>query len=66
MKTFNKTYLPEFIVYNKKKYDKIIQKTDLHLYKSIICIKVLSRNLKNKTDLFNQQYKPTVWYFTIK
>lgn len=32
--------------------------------KSVVAVKVLSKQAKGKTDLFNQPYKPTTWIFT--
>lgn len=77
MKTFNRTSLPESIVYNGKVYKcdakasalvsgkKVFSLGELGLIdKSVIFVNVLSKNLKNKTDLFGQPYKPTTWIFT--
>ena len=70
MKTFNKTFLPKEIKYNKKIYvcdhdltiDKIFEKGK-EIPKGYIKVLVLQRNLKGKTDAFNQPYKPSVFYF---
>ena len=57
MKTIKRTFLPEYIKYNKKLYIKG-EKTD-----ESIKVEVLNKNLKEKTDLYGHNYKPTVWYF---
>ena len=75
MKTFNKTYLPEFINYNGLKYTLEQSCTnergakydlmDLNCKgKKVIQCNVLSKNLKGKTDLWGRPYKPTIWLFT--
>ena len=77
MKQFNKTYLPEYIIYNRNKYtleqscaNQNSAKYDLMDLnckgKKVIQVNVLSRNLKGKTDFFNQPYKPTIWLFTFQ
>lgn len=58
MKTFNKTSLPESIKYNNKTYVYSVEKTV-----NSIQVNVLNRNLKGKTDLYGNQYKPTKHYF---
>jgi hypothetical protein len=77
MKTFNKTSLPKFVNYNKRQYvcnfdlssKKILQSitSDLDILKQsgkkVIFVNVLSRNLKDKTDLHGRQYKPSQWIF---
>lgn len=57
MKTINRSYLPEFIKYNGKKYI-YGEQTD----KSIKVL-VLSTALRKKTNICGNYYKPTVHYF---
>lgn len=77
MKTFNRTSLPESITYNGKVYKVDIEASSAIMgknwfsldtlglvNKNCICVNVLSKNLKGKTDLFGQPYKPTTWIFT--
>lgn len=65
MKIFNRTYLPEFILYNKKRYVKDVSVSTYHMLgnkpdlKGCIMVKVLSLNLRGKLDLHQQPYKPT-------
>lgn len=81
MKTFNKTYLPEEIVYNGLTYKPNTAVSNLTIqniklsdyvnvlksngYNLVLC-NVLSKNLKGKIDLHNQPYKPTQWIFIAK
>jgi len=77
MKTFNRTYLPSEIKHNNEVY-KLEQSScnensskydvmDLMCQgKKCIRVNVLSRNLKGKTDLHGQPYRPTTWIFTNK
>lgn len=71
MKLFNRTSLPESIKYNGRIYTKHtdfstigLQVRELEL-KGYTCIKVkvLSRNLKGRTDLRGNLYKPTEWIY---
>lgn len=82
MKTFNKSFLPEKIMYNGKIFvcnysvsaDINIQnKSVLSIeneaiaitgHKNIILVNVLSKNLRGKTDLHGNNYKPSRWIFT--
>ena len=63
MKTFYRTYLPDFINYNGKKYIYFGSKNLNKKPDKAIIVKVLSRNLRGKTDLHGLPYKPTEWYF---
>lgn len=54
MKTFYRTYLPESIKYNGKIYGRYNEVSD-----DFVIVKVLSRNLKGRTDLYGHPYKPT-------
>lgn len=79
MKNFYRTSLPESITYNKVRYvstgktvDSLkLEGTTLSTFvstmkfagKRVILCNVLSRNLKGRTDLHNQLYKPTQWLF---
>lgn len=80
MKTFNKTHLPESIRYNGQTYthnsaisagmmhsgtspQKVIEAARSTGKKAVL-VKVLSNNLKGKTDLHGNQYKPTSHIFT--
>lgn len=77
MKTFNRTSLPESISYNGKIH-KCDFKASAALSlggvvswdafglcgKSVVYVKVLSKQVKGKTDLYGQPYKPTTWVFT--
>lgn len=78
MKTFNRTSLPESIKYNSRIYTRNDSLSNLNMQgislksyidtlkyagnKVILC-NVLSRNLKGKTDLHGQPYKPTQWVY---
>ena len=70
MKIFKRTYLPEYINYNGKKY--IYDAKNSALINQIIsldlgnciCIEVLHRNLKGKLDFHNKPYKPTKHIFS--
>jgi len=75
MQTFNKTYLPDSVTYNGNVYtleqacanehSSSLDAMDLMCKdKKVIRVNVLSKNLKGKTDLFNQPYKGTNWLFT--
>jgi hypothetical protein len=81
MKTFNRTSLPMTIKYNKRIYTRndtesslLMQGISLNSYincmklagRKVILCNVLSRNLKGKTDLHGQPYKPTQWVFIHK
>jgi len=35
-------------------------------HKNAVIVKVLPRNLKGKTDLYNQPYQPTEWIYSCK
>lgn len=80
MKTFRRTSLPDEITYNGETYAlniKVSRLTELSRSnpKTIIerlkrqgtkaiLVKVLSNNLKGKTDLYGKPYEPTNWIFT--
>lgn len=81
MKTFNRTSLPEIIKYNNLEYKVnadesalLMQGISLSNYVktmqlagfSVVICNVLSRNLKGKTDLHKNPYKPTQWVFIAK
>lgn len=72
MKTFKRTYLPEYINYNGKKYIYNAQESaNANMVASLglsgcVCVEVLSRNLKGKLDFHNQPYKPSKHIFTIQ
>jgi hypothetical protein len=81
MKTFNRTSLPMTIKYNKRIYTRndtessllmqgICLKSYIDILKyagnKVILCNVLNRNLKSKTDLHGQPYKPTQWIFISK
>jgi hypothetical protein len=69
MRTFKRTYLPDEIESQGKKYlldlDKTNLKRDGHSFitKECILVHVLSKNLKGRTDLHGMPYKPTEWVF---
>lgn len=63
MKTFFKTFLPESINYNKKVY---VPNYNPQPGQHQIMVKVLSRNLRGKTDFFGKVYQPTKHIFTPK
>lgn len=71
MKKFNRTNLPEQIKYNnaiyKPDYNGSDVKQRIKQYntenKKFVIVNVLSKNLKGKTDLRGNNYKPTVWIF---
>ncbi len=80
MKTFNRTYLPETIKYNGIEYrrngqlsstfegihfalPKLLEALKKGGQKAVL-VKVLSKNLKGKTDLHGKLYQPTLWIFT--
>ena len=80
MKTFRKTSLPDEIIYNGERYTldmttsrltelsrsnpkTIIERLKRQGTKSVL-VQVLSNNLKGKTDLYGNEYKPTEWIFT--
>jgi hypothetical protein len=76
MKTFNRTSLPEYVTYNGMCYKCDFKASgaicgkkvfDLELlglkYKKVVAVNVLSKNLKGKTDLYGQPYRPTTWIF---
>lgn len=80
MKTFNKTFLPEEIIYNGDKYvlnsqissamnlnrtnPKTIVETLKKQDRKAVLVQVLSNKLKGKSDLYGNTYKPTQWIFT--
>jgi len=72
MKNFNRTSLPAQVKYNGKTYEADIKQSSLHFNagqplptgKKFITVNVLSRNLRGRTDLHGQPYKPTKWIFT--
>lgn len=79
MKTYNKTFLPDVIEYKGENFKmladisaKINQGANLETLvnclksqgKKSILVNVLSKNLKGKTDLHGQLYKPSKWIFT--
>lgn len=82
MKQYNKTYLPDAITYNGVTYypnsaitsGMIANNTSLNTIsatlkregRKAICVNVLSKNLKGKTDLYRQPYKPMQHIFTNK
>jgi hypothetical protein len=57
MKTFNRTFLPKTINYNKAIYTKG-EKTN-----NSIKVLVLSRRLKGKLNLHGKPYQPTAHYY---
>lgn len=80
MKTFNRTYLPDSVVYNGITYTynaaltaaASINNTS-HTFisnqlklqnRKAVCVQVLSRNLKGKTNLYGKPYQPTQHIFT--
>lgn len=80
MKTYSKTYLPEFINYNGNRYERnselsaSFESVFYSLPKLLealkrggqkaVIVKVLSRNLKGKKDLHGKPYAPSLWIFT--
>ena len=78
MKKFNRTWLQEEIFYNGEHYNcnhrksaelssktlGTIKKELSEEGKKCILVNVLSSNLKGKTDLHGQPYKPTTWIYT--
>lgn len=80
MKTYNKTFLPETITYNNEVYklnstisggmnaSRTAPKKVIEALKSTgkrgILVNVLSKNLKGKTDLRGNYYKPSQFIFT--
>lgn len=80
MKTFSKTFLPETVEYNSQTYylnikisaamtvnstsPNIIQDTLKKEGRKAVLVKVMSRNLRGKTDLHGKPYQPTEWVFT--
>jgi hypothetical protein len=81
MKTFNRTSLPESITYNSRIYKCNATESSLFAQGinisnyiltlknaglKVILVKVLSRNLRGKTDYHNRLYKPTQWVFVSK
>jgi len=63
MKNFNRTYLPDAINYNGETYT--YKPSDQNnTLKKHICVSVLSRNLKGKTDLFNRPYTANKFIYT--
>jgi hypothetical protein len=77
MKTFNRTSLPSSIKYNGKEFKCNFDLSSEMIFNSItskinqlklsskkvIMVNVLSRNLKNSSDLHNKPYKPSQWVF---
>ena len=82
MKQFSRTYLPDEVKYNGEIYKAnaritsamIVNNTSLKTIsatlkkegRKAICVNVLSKNLKGKTDLYRQPYKPMQHIFTNK
>lgn len=82
MKTFNKTYLPDEVNYNGQIFYKNAaisgamnaNNTSLNTIAATlkkeglkaVCVKVLHRNLKGRTDLHGRPYQPTAHIFTNK
>lgn len=71
MKTFTRMSLPEQINYNSKVYKVDIELSALYsigrtnkLPHDAIKVEVLSRELKNSTDIYNRPYKPSIFIFT--
>lgn len=80
MKQYSKTYLPEVIKYNGENYYpnaaissamianntslKTISATLKKEGRKCLCVNVLSKNLKGKTDLYRNPYKPMQHIFT--
>jgi hypothetical protein len=57
MKTIIKTFLPDEIKHNGKKYVRGIET------KESIKVKVLNKRLIGVVDLHGVEYKPTIWFF---
>ena len=80
MKTYNKTHIPEQIVYKDSIYKpnaaitsaqklnntslKTIAATLKKEGRKMIVVNCLSNNLKGRTDLHGQPYKPSQWIYT--
>lgn len=71
MKIFKRANLPEQINYNGKVYEVNIELSVLYsigrtnkLPHDAIKVEVLSRKLKNSTDIYNRPYKPSIFIFT--
>lgn len=80
MKTFNKSYLPETVIYNGVVYERnasitsamsanntpisTIRKTLKEEGRKMVLVNVLQRSLRGKTDLHGKPYQPTKWIFT--
>lgn len=80
MKTFNKTFLPDSIDHKGNSYKRnipisfamnsndtstaIIAATLKKEGRKGVLVNVLATQLKGKTDLHGQPYKPTKWIFT--
>lgn len=80
MKTFSKTHLPDTVSYDGKEYYlnmavtlaverngtplRLLSDTLKKEGRRAVLVKVMSRNLKGKTDLHNRPYKPSEWVFT--
>ena len=80
MKQYNKTYLPDEIIYNGSTYKaaagitsamianntslKTIETTLKLEGRKMVVVNVLSNPLKGKTDLYGQPYKPSKHIFT--
>lgn len=66
MKIFSRCNLPESITYNGKKYVYLCGKhenKDKYIGKKCVQVNVLSRRLKNATDLHGNPYKPSEFIF---
>ena len=78
MKIFYRTNLPKVIKYNGRNYGVFesintlrFNNADLNQYienlksvgHKVITVKVLQRNLKGRTDLHGNFYKPSEWFF---
>lgn len=69
MRTFNRVSLPDSIYYKGEVYMRDPERTDnfkntrLSFSHSIV-VKVLSKNLKGKTDFHGKPYQPTEWIYT--
>jgi len=80
MKTFYRTSLPDTVKYNGHTYQcnvgmsgamnmndtkpSFIAKELKKEGRYAVLVKVLSKNLKGKTDLYGHAYEPSVWLFT--
>lgn len=80
MKTYNKSYLPETVIYKGVVYERnnsisaamsanntpisTIRKTLKAEGRKMVLVNVLQRSLRGKTDLHGNPYQPTKWIFT--